>query len=836
MRKFFTFFAAMLVSLTMFAQTTIANFEVTLTADPTTTYASYSDDDADYTCYKIGSASTSNFFKASDGKYYLKLTGDDAHVQITLKSGSFAADDVVYYALNHSSKKTGIGFKFAKSSATTTVDMTAAGTEIVGQYTLTAADIEDDGSIKMLRASSNTFVNRIYVVRPQAETNPVTKVTVSGPEKGVKGYASVFSATTDVKPTAYQWFVNDVAQNEAVGKTFEYTPAEGGNYNIVCKARNDNNAEGEWVASDALVFAVSNSLCGEIIKATLKGGPDADVSGIVGGTFDSNLKSGKYKIDKGYYAGIILAEGNFQAGDTVIITMSAAGGNYPCLFGDKDRNNLLFLATEGSEALEYRIVLTESANNVNALYVSRDANEADGYKWNPTLTSIAVVRPMPIKSKTESLTAVKVNGNAISASNLADLVSDHYVMLDDKQYVSAPVVTYTKQVTIIYDDDSQQVTDEDIEVTAEYVEVNMVWEAEANINGIDYRVIMQKAPSHTVTYMYGAEVLGTEEVGHGEHPAEYKKYETMPLATFGGWYIDAELGEEIAYMEDEVINSDITYYAKFTKTYLHANVNIEQLVLDYGTKYDIASALTAAGWVYENIDALDTLNDIEKKDNRNEAFLGLKLKKSTSYIACWLKAGDLLLTKFGNVGCNIKYIVKGATIDAEYPFTAAEIAESEHVLPIGYLEEDVYVKIVLTDAKTVVLKQLMLDEIAEVTLPAPGAYLVTCEENENGKVEVSWPNKKYRTPVGETVTITATPNEGYALASITVNGTAIEAVEGVYSFVMPAEEVTVAATFTSTTALENLKAEGKAVKVVIDGQLYIKKGDKLFNALGTMMK
>jgi hypothetical protein len=38
------------------------------------------------------------------------------------------------------------------------------------------------------------------------------------------------------------------------------------------------------------------------------------------------------------------------------------------------------------------------------------------------------------------------------------------------------------------------------------------------------------------------------------------------------------------------------------------------------------------------------------------------------------------------------------------------------------------------------------------------------------------------------------------------------------------------------TALENIKAESKAVKVVINGQLYIKKGDKLFNALGTMLK
>ena len=43
-------------------------------------------------------------------------------------------------------------------------------------------------------------------------------------------------------------------------------------------------------------------------------------------------------------------------------------------------------------------------------------------------------------------------------------------------------------------------------------------------------------------------------------------------------------------------------------------------------------------------------------------------------------------------------------------------------------------------------------------------------------------------------------------------------------------------TKSSETALENVDAGVKAVKVVIDGQLYIKKGDKLFNALGSIVK
>ncbi len=47
----------------------------------------------------------------------------------------------------------------------------------------------------------------------------------------------------------------------------------------------------------------------------------------------------------------------------------------------------------------------------------------------------------------------------------------------------------------------------------------------------------------------------------------------------------------------------------------------------------------------------------------------------------------------------------------------------------------------------------------------------------------------------ETVTLTVTPDEGYAVKSVKYNDTVIEPVEGVYSFTMPAEDVTVSAEF-----------------------------------------
>lgn len=69
-----------------------------------------------------------------------------------------------------------------------------------------------------------------------------------------------------------------------------------------------------------------------------------------------------------------------------------------------------------------------------------------------------------------------------------------------------------------------------------------------------------------------------------------------------------------------------------------------------------------------------------------------------------------------------------------------------------------------------------------------GCYFITITEPENGTLETSATNA---VPAGTTVTVTATPAEGYQLVSITTNGEAIAGAE----FVMPEEDVTVAATF-----------------------------------------
>lgn len=122
----------------------------------------------------------------------------------------------------------------------------------------------------------------------------------------------------------------------------------------------------------------------------------------------------------------------------------------------------------------------------------QQSNLGDNQTVNILGIRVWVRETKTIVSTVETLTNVKVNGTAISATDLNELVQDSYVQLNE-QYITAPVVTFTKHTVITYDDQTTKVSDTDIEVTAELVEVNNVWEASAVVANTEYRVIMQKA-------------------------------------------------------------------------------------------------------------------------------------------------------------------------------------------------------------------------------------------------------------------------------------------------------------------------------------------------------
>lgn len=118
-------------------------------------------------------------------------------------------------------------------------------------------------------------------------------------------------------------------------------------------------------------------------------------------------------------------------------------------------------------------------------------------------------------------------------------------------------------------------------------------------------------------------------------------------------------------------------------------------------------------------------------------------------------------------------------------------------------------------------------------------YDVTCATGlENGSVSAD----KAKAISGEEVIITATPESGFQLVAIKVVETAdpenditATALSGT-TLTMPGYGVTVSATFSKATALNDVENEVKAVKVLRNGQLFIEKAGKTYNAQGQIIK
>ena len=263
----------------------------------------------------------------------------------------------------------------------------------------------------------------------------------------------------------------------------------------------------------------------------------------------------------------------------------------------------------------------------------------------------------------------------------------------------------------------------------------------------------------------------------------------------------------------------VNYSAVQAKQYI-TSVNIEQLVMVHGTKYDIRGAFDAANIAYANINALDTLNN-SKGAARNEAYLGLKFKTEGAYIAGWVQNGQTIRVKFGYAENDVLAIAGNDTM------TLTPANKTLNVLEYT-ATADTYVKIQTTSGKTVVIKQIMVDEaVADVM------YKITYAAAENGEVSgwtVAFP--------GESVELSFAPAEGYMVMHCYVNETEIHqsAPGEPITFEMPAEDVTITTEFSLPTAIDNTNVAVKATKRVINGVLFIEKNGVLYDAQGAIVK
>lgn len=469
-------------------------------------------------------------------------------------------------------------------------------------------------------------------------------------------------------------------------------------------------------------------------------------------------------------------------------------------------------AKDASEASDIQVSGIAAAQSV--VFVFSDLGGASQGNICYTVTYEEAVQKV-VDHVVETLTGAAVNGEALSDLQMATLSSTMSLDLTNA-YVEAPTVTFTVQTDTYYvGEETPSTKSEDIDVVAELAAG--MWQAQYTIGEQTYTIRATKPATHTITFMDGETVLGTEVVAHGETSTKHANFETKPLAEFQGWYTDAELTSEADL--SATVGADLTLYGKFVKAYAQS-LNIEQLVVTNGKSYGIKDALTAAGYEYSNLNALDSL-DNTKGAARNEPYLGLKIKTQGGFIACNVAAGKTIRVKFGYVENNVLAIAGNDTVTLTPANKTLDVLEYTATA-------DTYVKIQTTSGKTVVIKQIMVDAaIADVM------YKITYAASENGEVSgwtVAYP--------GESVTLNFAPAAGYMVMHCYVNETEIHqsAPGEPITFEMPAADVTITTEFSLPTAIDNTDAAIKATKRVIDGVLFIEKNGVLYNAQGAIVK
>ncbi|MBQ9340403.1 MAG: hypothetical protein IJS13_08750 [Paludibacteraceae bacterium] len=176
----------------------------------------------------------------------------------------------------------------------------------------------------------------------------------------------------------------------------------------------------------------------------------------------------------------------------------------------------------------------------------------------------------------------------------------------------------------------------------------------------------------------------------------------------------------------------INYSAVHAKAYM-TSVNFEQQILTNGLKVNRDLLLAAANIAAVNIDALDSLND--EKANRNYPYLGLKMKKEDARLSGWLTQGSTVKVRFGNVGANFKVAVNGAEQTLSADDYANATVDDANELVYTASDADAYIEIICGSTKTLVVKQIMIDEdIQAVVLPESPVNPDTAIDDVNAEV------------------------------------------------------------------------------------------------------
>ncbi len=176
MKKIFTLLMLAFVAQVTFADDVIASFtfpDADITANPSSAVAGTG---CTVTYRNLGFNSSGAQNKQLDGKFYHKMSNDNNPITVKLNTGNFQAGDK-FYATLYSGNASIDGFYFKSRTGNSKTITYSKESENTLEYTLTDADINDDGSVSVFRYSTNAYVRHIEVTRAAGATkqDPTTE-------------------------------------------------------------------------------------------------------------------------------------------------------------------------------------------------------------------------------------------------------------------------------------------------------------------------------------------------------------------------------------------------------------------------------------------------------------------------------------------------------------------------------------------------------------------------------------------------------------------------------------------------------------------------------------
>ena len=285
------------------------------------------------------------------------------------------------------------------------------------------------------------------------------------------------------------------------------------------------------------------------------------------------------------YLELTLTSGTFQEGDAIYVT---GYNNWAFLTSTEnissttsfDVANVVTGSGKGSAVTGSATI--PAGIDATTIYARRANGSSSG------IAAIKVTRVVKdILSTVNTLTDVKIGESSISAANLATLVSEHSLSLNDAE-ASAPTITFNQHTVITYEDYSTKTTDTPILVVASDNGAGK-WTASATIDAVTYTVILDIASGHSVIYnANGGSGTMTDAnlYAEGDEVTVLENIFTAPAANqkFNGWSSSPSV--TISEGKFEMPASDVTLSAQwkefFTITYMDESVTLgtEEVFVD----------------------------------------------------------------------------------------------------------------------------------------------------------------------------------------------------------------------------------------------------------------